>query len=114
MQHQLQAEHDPGPTDNNHTVSINPPDTTASTTTTPTSNTSSIHPADVRQFLANQSTSNRSVNMAQRKYTVSSHKGTLPGALIDRGSNGGIASNDVCVVGFHPHAKIDVDGIDNY
>ena len=78
----LMAEHDPGPTETNLTVSTNSHDTTASETTIATSNTSSLHPADVRRFLANQSTSKRSVNMARRKYTVSSHKSSLPGAPI--------------------------------
>ena len=110
----LMAEYNPGSMDTNPIVSANSRDTTASEATVPTSNSSSLHPADVRRFLTTQSTSKRSVNMARCKYTVSSHKGTLPGALIDSGSNGGIAGSDVCVVGFHPYAKIDVEGIDNH
>jgi len=31
-------------------------------------------------------------------YSVSSHKSHKPGSLVDRGSNGGIAGNDVCII----------------
>jgi len=31
-------------------------------------------------------------------YSVSSHKSQKVGSLIDRGANGGIASDDVCII----------------
>ena len=37
-----------------------------------------------------------------------------PGSLVDGGSNGGVAGNDVRVIEIHPHRKIDITGIDNH
>jgi hypothetical protein len=41
------------------------------------------------------------------------HSKTIQGALIDRGANGGIAGNDVCVISVSDRV-VDVTGIDNH
>jgi hypothetical protein len=55
----------------------------------------------------------RAVNVA-RFYTVSStHRTTASGSLIDRGTNGGIAGDDVRIIE-RTLCTVDVRGIDNH
>ena len=46
-------------------------------------------------------------------YTVSAHRSINQHSLIDRGSNGGVAGNDVRVIS-KSHRKVDICGIDNH
>jgi len=46
-------------------------------------------------------------------YSVSSHKSCKPGLLVDRGANGGIAGDDVCIIE-KSDQTVDVRGIDNH
>jgi len=46
-------------------------------------------------------------------YSVSSHKSCKPGLLVDRGSNGGIAGNDICIIE-KSDQMVDVCGINNH
>jgi hypothetical protein len=47
-------------------------------------------------------------------YQASSASSQQCGALIDRGSNGGVAGDDVRVIRIDPHRTVDVQGIDNH
>jgi hypothetical protein len=47
-------------------------------------------------------------------YLASSASSQQGGALIDRGSNGGVAGDDVQVICIDPHRTVDVEGIDNH
>jgi hypothetical protein len=47
-------------------------------------------------------------------YQASSASSQQCGALIDRGSNGGVAGDDVQVIRIDPHRTVDVEGIDNH
>jgi hypothetical protein len=47
-------------------------------------------------------------------YQASSASSTQRGALIDRGSNGGVAGDDVRIIRVDPHRTVDVEGIDNH
>jgi hypothetical protein len=47
-------------------------------------------------------------------YQASSASSQQRGALIDRGSNGGVAGDDVRVIRIDPHRTVDVEGIDNH
>ena len=56
----------------------------------------------------------RSVNVSQISYKVASHHARKrDGALVDRGANGGIAGEDVCVIA-KTGRQVDVQGIDNH
>ena len=47
-------------------------------------------------------------------YNVHQTRRSNDGSLVDRGSNGGLAGNDTRVIAFHPHRKVDIQGIDNH
>jgi hypothetical protein len=47
-------------------------------------------------------------------YQASSASSKQRGSLIDRGSNGGVAGDNVCVIRIDPHHTVDVEGIDNH
>jgi hypothetical protein len=47
-------------------------------------------------------------------YQASSASSQQRGALIDRGSNGGVAGDDVRVICIDHHRTVDVEGIDNH
>ena len=48
-------------------------------------------------------------------YRVSKHAVAQdPGALVDRGSNGGCAGDDVTVLSYHPHRRVDIVGVANH
>jgi hypothetical protein len=47
-------------------------------------------------------------------YQASSASSQQCGALIDRGSNGGVAGDDVRVIRIAPHRTVDVEGINNH
>jgi hypothetical protein len=72
---------------------------------------SKLPPGDIRRVMSK--TSVRNVSMADFTYTVSSHQVTPTMSLVDRGANGGIGGNDVCVIKPAPHA-VDIRGIDGY
>ena len=56
----------------------------------------------------------RQVNMASRMYSVSScHAAGHKGSLVDRGANGGIAGDDVCIIA-KTGRSVDIQGIDNH
>jgi hypothetical protein len=46
-------------------------------------------------------------------YVASNHNSTSQYSLVDRGSNGGVAGNDVQVIS-KTHRKVDIQGIDNH
>jgi len=46
-------------------------------------------------------------------YSTSSHKSHKPGSLVDRGANGGIAGNDICIIE-KSDQMVDVHGINNH
>ena len=53
--------------------------------------------------------------MAKTIHTVTANTTQLRnGTLIDRGANGGIAGENICVMDTVPHRFIDVQGIDNH
>ena len=37
-----------------------------------------------------------------------------PGALVDRGANGGVAGNDTRILHQHPSRRVEIQGIDNH
>jgi hypothetical protein len=51
---------------------------------------------------------------AKITYRASSASSKQRGALIDRGSNGGVASDDVRIISIGPHGTVDVEGIDHH
>jgi hypothetical protein len=55
----------------------------------------------------------RQINMANTVYVASDHRTVRRGALVDRGANGGIAGDDVCIIS-DSGCQVDVQGIDNH
>ena len=56
----------------------------------------------------------RQVSMANVTYTASSSRAlAAKGALVDRGANGGIAGDDVCIIA-NTEKYVDIQGIDNH
>jgi hypothetical protein len=55
----------------------------------------------------------RNVNVANITYTASAHRSLQPMSLVDRGANGGLAGDDVRVVG-KIFRSVDIQGIDNH
>lgn len=47
-------------------------------------------------------------------YSLSSANRVHKMSLIDRGANGGVAGDDICIISYHLHKKVDVMGIDNH
>jgi hypothetical protein len=77
------------------------------------SNPTPLPPGDIRRVMSKNS--KRSVHTACIEYKVSYHKehhGISP-SLVDRGANGGVAGNDVCVI-FKTNRTVDIKGIDNH
>jgi hypothetical protein len=72
-----------------------------------------LPPGDIRRVLSKNS--KRSVNLAQIEYKVSNHQASSGKSLsvIDRGSKGGVAGTDVCVI-FKTGRTVDIRGIDNH
>jgi hypothetical protein len=87
-----------------------------------------IHPGDIHRVLS-QSMAKGSEPPARKSvvqdsvtyyaanqhihYWASSHRQVRTGALVDRGANGGIAGDDVWVIG-RTGQQVDVQGIDNH
>jgi hypothetical protein len=93
---------------------------------------SNLPPSDIRKVLSNDNTrKDTKLDAACQKeivvdgtryhavnvvhfYTVSStHRTIASWSLIDHGTNGGIASDDVCIIE-HPMCTVDVHGIDSH
>ena len=55
----------------------------------------------------------RQINTHKIEYAVSAHRASKTGALVDRGANGGIAGEDVCIIS-RTGRQVDVQGIDNH
>jgi hypothetical protein len=55
----------------------------------------------------------RSVNATDVRYSISAHRSSKSGALVDRGANGGDAGDDVRII-FKTGRHVDVQGIDDY
>ena len=97
--------------------------TTATQDTVPTSNVSSqppsVFPGNIHAVLSPTHASQGNARQTNSMHVLyrchqSSGQSSTPGSLVDRGSNGGIGGDDVRVIAFHPHRKIDVQGIDNH
>jgi hypothetical protein len=72
-----------------------------------------LPPGDIRRVLSKSS--KRSAKFTHIEYRVSYHKASSGQSLslIDRGANGGVAGNDVCVI-FKTGRAVDLRGIDNH
>jgi hypothetical protein len=55
----------------------------------------------------------RSVNVPAVRYSISAHRSSKSGALVDRGANGGVAGDDVRII-FKTGRHVDVRGIDDH
>jgi hypothetical protein len=68
---------------------------------------------DIRRVMSKSS--NRQINSAHIAYVVSKHEALLAHSmsLIDRGTNGGVAGDDVRVI-FRTNRTVDIKGIDNH
>jgi hypothetical protein len=66
---------------------------------------------EVQHVTSNPNT--RDINTANTVYTVSAHRSSQPMSLVDRGANGGLAGDDVRVVG-KIFKSVDIRGIDNH
>ena len=89
-------------------------------TRTYSANSVSISPADPRFVLKKETQENSSQIIINRKpykasdYSINLHEVLCnTSALIDCGSNGGIAGNDICVISFHPDMHANVGNIGN-
>ena len=112
-----------------------PPPTDSTVTTPVTTNDAplsrtahSLHPGDLRRMLVNKldrevAPTTKTVTIDGKTYRqvnmnivynvyASSHGNTS--SLVDRGSNGGVGGQDVRVIHFHPHQKVDIQGLDNH
>jgi hypothetical protein len=83
----------------------------------------SVYPADVRAMLGTtnakakkvQWDSTYSTNVHETIYRVSNHRSTpTVGALMDRGSNGGVAGEDVRRITEYPTRTVTIEGIDRH
>ena len=85
---------------------------------------SALTPGDIRRVMSNTSkryqgntgkdTKNPTRDIKMHvTYNVSSHRSIDRQSLVDRGSNGGVAGNDVRVIS-KSHRKVDIRGIDNH
>jgi hypothetical protein len=77
------------------------------------SGTGHLPPSDIRRVMSKSST--RHVNSTHIEYFVLKHEALLAPSmsLIDRGANGGVAGDDVCII-FHANCTVAIKGIDNH
>jgi hypothetical protein len=68
-----------------------------------------LPPGDIRCVISKAS--KRFANKCE--YLVSKHDHTSNMSLVDRGANGGVAGNDICVL-FKTFCTVDIKGIDNH
>ena len=91
-----------------------PPVSRTSTAKPPGSSATSAVPGDIRRVLGNPG-SNYQVTVHRITYRVSAHQATIGGSLVDRGANGGLAGNDVCIIHKSENPRtVDVSGIDGH
>ena len=91
-----------------------PPVSWTSTAKPAGSSTTSAVPGDIRRVLGNPG-SNYQVTVHRITYRVSAHQATIGGSLVDRGANGGLAGNDVCIIHKSENPRtVDVSGIDGH
>ena len=85
--------------------------------------TTALTPGDIRRVMSNAKRYQGNTDNASKKttrdvkmhvtYVVSNHRSSAQHSLVDRGSNGGVAGNDVRVIS-KSHRKVDIRGIDNH
>jgi len=124
---------------NNDSIEATESATTTETTNTPepvvqVNNTSirkeqlSVAPSDIRKVMGSTSAKKVTVNGIDRYstnmtmiraddavYKVSAHASRATAmSLVDRGSNGGVAGQDVRIIERHPHRTVTIEGIDSH
>ena len=129
MQHEMQseaAETDtpselPDAVDNNEpTRSVN-----STNVTDDKKDALSVTPADLRRFLGSKSGKQVTIDgkphfmanvtlVDQARYVVSAHRSDSIKALVDRGSNGGVAGTDVRIISKDPNHTVTIEGIDRH
>jgi hypothetical protein len=70
-----------------------------------------LPPGDIRRVMSKSST--RTVSMANITYTVSAHQLTKSVSLVDRGANGGVGGDDVCVIK-KSSKSVNIRGVDDH
>ncbi len=75
-----------------------------------------LPPGDIRRILSSTGTKSQSSTLEANihvTYSVSNHRTSSQKSLVDRGANGGVAGNDVCVI-HRTDRQVDIQGIDNH